>query len=72
MFEMNWQIFAGGPVVTKDDGYLIGVVSFGISCPAKGPNIDIYTYFPYYYKWIESVTGLNLPTCDGPQAQSVS
>lgn len=68
---MSLQIFPGGPVITKDGGHLVGIVSFGISSFAAGMTENVYTYFPYYYEWIESVTGVKLPKCDGPQAQSV-
>lgn len=67
---MNLQIFPGGPLLTKDDGHLIGIVSFGMF--ERGViHTNVYAYVPYYYEWIESVTGLKVPKCDGPQAQSI-
>lgn len=65
--------FSGGPVVLKDSGALIAVISMRIYC-YESPTFTshhIYTYIPYYYKWIERKTGLELPKCNGPQMEDV-
>lgn len=59
----------GGPVLWQNDGSLVGVSSGTHNARDQG-RIQIFTNVPYYYKWIEQVTGLELPKCHGPQANA--
>lgn len=77
-YKLPWQVwpklieiccFSGGPVVSENSGSLMALMSMRRHCSTSPTNTDlhIFTYLPYYYKWIESVTGLELPKCTGPQ-----
>lgn len=49
---------------------LIGITSFSVKTKEGHRKIGIqgFTNVPYYYRWIERITGLEMPMCDGPQA----
>lgn len=74
MFEESFEIFRnfliGGPVLWQNGGNLVGVSSGTENLRDQG-RIQIFTNVPYYCQWIKQQTGLELPKCDGPQAQSV-
>lgn len=56
-------------MVLKNSGSLIAMMSSrrsDFTSPTL-TSLHFYTYIPYYYKWIESVTGLELPKCTEPQ-----
>jgi len=50
---------SGGPLIKtyKDDYYLVGIVSKGISCGTKGMP-GVYTRASYFSDWIEKQTGV--------------
>lgn len=63
--------FPGGPILSKRDGNLMGVTSLSVPFrdePVFRVNIQVFTNVPYFYGWIEHITGLELPKCTGPQA----
>lgn len=67
--------FKGGPLVWESDGKLIGVMSSYVKYTKnehKSTNLilQIFMNIPYYYAWIEHITGLELTKCNGPQASS--
>lgn len=71
----NWlklRHFEGGPLLWDESRELIGVTSTGIPFLPQTRDhvteIQIFTRVPYYYAWIERQTGLELPKCNGPQA----
>lgn len=49
---------------------LIGVTSFSVETTEGHGQIGIqgFTNVAYYYRWIEHITGLEMPKCNGPQA----
>lgn len=63
--------FKGGPLLWAHSGDLVGVTSLGIGYAGADDGrirVQVFTNVPYYYRWIEHITGLELPKCDGPQA----
>lgn len=66
----NWKYFQsklwfflmwiGGPLILDYDDGLIGVTS----CSTNFAEIQIFTNVPFYYGWIEEVTGLEMPKCN--------
>lgn len=63
---MNGLFFIGGPLLWK--GHLIGVTS--MSNTDDEFILQVFTYLPFYYDWIERRTGLSMPKCRGTQAFS--
>lgn len=55
-------------------GDFVGVASVGVIYGGgdKRIRVQVFTYAPYYYRWIEHVTGLEVPKCSGPQANTFS
>lgn len=54
---------SGGPVVRETDGAVVAVssaVSYGI----ERINEHAFTQISYYFDWIATKTGLNLPKCE--------
>lgn len=68
----NWRFlfFKGGPLLSKSNGDLLGVTSFhhNNGRTPQAVKFQVFTNVPYYYRWIETRTGLKLPKCTGPQA----
>lgn len=58
-------------MVSKNSGSLMALTSSHRHSYKTQTSTDlhIFTYIPYYYEWIESVTGLKLPQCTGPQVE---
>lgn len=68
---MKLYTFLGGPLLSASDGSFIGVTSVGIYNDILDIiDYQVFTNVPYYYEWIAQETGLKLPICDGPQAES--
>lgn len=71
----------GGPIFQNREidpeeyyniGDLVGVISSGeYHDSSDRVKFQIFTNVRYYFRWIEHRTGLRLPTCDGPQADSL-
>lgn len=63
--ELNWEIhILGGPLVGQTDGKLIGVMSSAVTIENDEHTVlQIFINVPYYYGWIENVTGLKMPKC---------
>lgn len=60
----------GGPLLWETNGKLIGVTSFAIHLTPTLIDTQVFTNVPYYYEWITRRSGLKLPNCVGPQADS--
>lgn len=59
-------------MVWADNGAFVGLVSSGMSQYTETGQYlvyqQIFTYVPFYYEWIEQITGLEMPKVNGPQA----
>lgn len=63
-FQQSLFYSQGGPLLSKNDGKLIGVMSSYIKFDRDYQSIlQIFMNIPYYYEWIERITGLEIPKC---------
>ena len=60
----------GGPVLLSHDNSVVGLVSCAAESVLGKILSQMFTNVPYYYQWIEHVTGLDIPKCHGRQAPS--
>lgn len=60
--------FTGGPLILEHDYSLIGVTRSIVDEHGTNPiSLQLFTFLPYYYDWIEREAGLNPPKCRKPQ-----
>lgn len=65
---MKIRCLIGGPLISED-GSVLGVTSLYINFEDSiQVRSAVFTNVPYYYDWIEKVTGLKLPEHHGRQA----
>lgn len=67
-FLLNYLYLAGGPLIQRSDGSLIGITSFGEVMGEIDENTTVATLLVFtrvhaYYGWISNVTGLDMPEC---------
>lgn len=62
---LNNVSVSGGPLLRAADHALIGITSFSNRAliQSKQEAIQVFTYIPYYFLWISSITKLELPEC---------
>lgn len=58
-------VVLGGPLVRHKDGRFVGIASF-ITMREGRISGQIFTDLTYYFEWISSKTGLDLPKCQHP------
>lgn len=60
---------AGGPLLQRSDGSLIGLTSFiyGENAEIEEVTLQAFTRIHTYFDWIYEVTGLEMPVCDDRQ-----
>lgn len=70
LIENLISVFKGGPLVWENDGKLIGVMSSYIKYDRNKQSIlQIFMNIPYYFEWIERITGMEISTYMGPRAE---
>lgn len=71
VYQFEYNTITGGPLLLESDGSFIGVTSIGVEDEIlEVIDLHVFTNIQYYYGWIERETGLKLPICEGPQAES--
>lgn len=66
--QNGFFVVVGGPILQNNDGTLIGVMGFvnenvKESEPMKRIELQVFANIRYHFKWISSITGLELPQC---------